>query len=197
MAVQTNAKNAPTKARWAVWIDGRRPLVVSSRLRAKKLCSQARETAYFCRYQAGDNHGHELKHARITDFLVWQLMSNGRFSRYMYLLSADALSVGAAQPFGFAIGRAGQMRYKRALGNENIWKLGPKELLQSVGGYPDCLDEVTADSEQGMICAGYGCIGEVSTPAELRSALSHLAGRVRCCGTVDGNTLKIWVEAND
>lgn len=197
MAARTNVKrqlNTSNKARWAVWIDERQPLVVSSRLKAKKLCAQAQETAYFCRCQARANSTQEFKHARITDFLVWQLMSNGHFSRYMYLLPTDTLIGKTVQPFGFTIGQADQARYKRALENENIWKLGPKELLDSTGEYPDCLDEVTADSDQGMICAGYSCICEVSTPSELRTALAE---RVRCCGTVDGNTLKIWVEAND
>lgn len=194
--VQRSLK-APYKPRWAVWIDDHRPLVVASRLQAKKLCAQAKEVAYFCKWQAGANTARELNNVRISDFLVWQLNSDGRFARFMYLLPADTLSGLTFQPFGFSVGRADYARYKRALDNPGIWKLGSKDLLKSFGRYPDSLDEITADSDLGMICAGYRCIGEVATITELRTALSLLEAAARYCGTVDGTALKIWVDANN
>lgn len=186
--------NTERKHRWAVWIDARKPTIVSSRSKAKRLCAKAKVIGYFCRWRAEMIPAERRATLRISDFIIWRRGSDGRFARHMYLLPEDMLSGLTVQPFGFAIDTADHERYRRALANADVWKLGPECLLKSFGHYPSKLLEVTLDSDEGMLCAGYRCIGEASSMAELHTAFGQLDSHTTCCGTLDDNRLKIWVN---
>jgi hypothetical protein len=186
-----------SKPRWAVWVDGHRPTIVSSKSQAKKLCARAKNVGYFCRWCPSVRPDETLISTSISDFLVWQLGSEGGFFCFMYLLPVETLMGSTTGPFGFAMFPADRLRYERALSNSRVWKLGGTDALKAFGGYPAKLAEVTADSDAGMTCAGYRCIGEVSTIVELHAVLSSASLAASYCGTVGNASLKLWVEEAD
>lgn len=189
MTTQINGRqssNPRCRHRWAVWVGHRKPLIVHSRATAKRSCVKANSVGYFCRWEAGIRPTVDLSNMAISDFIVWQQGSDGHFARHMYLLPQDTLN--GLTPTDHA-------RYRRALANPSIWKLGSENLLKAFGEYPTGLVEITWDSDMGMLCAGYCCVGEVSTVAELHTLLGQMDPNVRYYGTVDGADLKIWVEA--
>lgn len=186
--------NTSRKHYWAVWVDDRNPTIVSSRAKAKRLCAKAKSTSYFCRWGVKIGPTERPVNMKISDFIVWQFGSDGCFRRHMYLLTDEMLNGLTVQPYGFSLNSVDYARYKRALSNLGMWKLGSEPLLKSFGNYPEGLVEVTSDSDTGMLCAGYYCVGEVSNNAELCAIFKKMDSQMRCCGTVDGNTLKIWAE---
>lgn len=71
---------------------------------------------------------------------------------------------------------------------------GPGAWINPLGCYPMEFEEVTVDSDAGMICAGYACVGEYRTLRALRAGLVAYSFSVACCATVADGALKIWVE---
>jgi hypothetical protein len=112
------------KHRWAAWVDGHRPKIVASKSRAKKLCAKAKSVGYFCRWRRSNRPDKTLIGTSISDFLVWELGSDGCFFSFMYLLPVETLIGSTTHPFGFAMSSADRLRYERALSNSQVWKLG-------------------------------------------------------------------------
>ena len=63
-----------------------------------------------------------------------------------------------------------RMRCARGLANERLWRLIGSTAAAPSGVSPPWLKEVTADSDEGMVCAGYRRVGEFRSLRELRRA---------------------------
>ena len=70
-------KNRQNKYRWAVWLDGRGPLMATSRREAKRIASRAKHRAHFSRSYACDG----AINLSVSDFIVWKRGSDGRWFR--------------------------------------------------------------------------------------------------------------------
>lgn len=183
--------------RWAVWIDDLPAVVVTSRNRAKKLCLRAQERAYFCRLNPTWSRNGEPPICRISDFLVWEMDNKGKFFRYMYVRPAHRESGGTTTSLlGQMTMQCEDQRYAKALRNQFIWKLGSQAALEHSNCYPFRFEEITADSETAMICAGYSCIGKFSTMSELRSFFSEQNSDHDYSGTIENGVIKIWEICN-
>lgn len=183
-------KSSPRQYRWAVWLDGKRPLMASSRRQAKRIARKAGDRAHFSRYYASDG---PLELA-ISDFVVWMWGSDGRWFRCLWLCPEG--SVGAAA-FGARLeGSSHQRRrYASALRNEGMWKLLGYGCISPSSIYPPSVVEVTFDSDGGMVCAGYRSVGEFRSLSQLQRALARERTQLTTyCGTVDSGVFKLWVE---
>lgn len=82
-------------------------------------------------------------------------------------------------------------RYRRALSNDEIWKLGLGTTIAEAKCYPAAFDEVTVDSDLEMICAGYECVGEYSSIRDLRDCeLAECSSEL--VATVSDDVLRVW-----
>lgn len=180
------------KGRWAVWIDGRHAAIVSSRRDAKKICTQANLSAYFCKAYVLDRDVDCLAASRITDLVVWHLCSNGRFSKSVWLYSpgmGDALPCWASRHISFM-----SSRYGNAVKNSSVWKVSSKPIPTSLGIYPVRIEGVTWDSDDGMWCGGYQKIAVFSSPADFHAMWERVIEvNGPYYGTVSDGCLNLWV----
>lgn len=181
------------KIRWAVWIDDKSAVIVSSRRNAKNLCYQAKDRAYFCRAHLDHVDLIKLTTYRLTDFLIWYLCSDGMFSRSVWVRSPE-IENGSLPCCNSLRTSYASHRYERALRNPAIWKVGSKRAQPSLDCYPVEIEEITWDSDSGMSCAGYEKIAEFSSIAESCSTWHQvIQDQGPYFGTIDDGHLKIWV----
>lgn len=189
--------NSIRRYRWAVWIDDHSVVVVTSRNRAKKLCLRAQERAYFCRCNPTLSRNEKPLICRISDFLIWEMDNKGKFFRYMYVRPANRENNATTTSLlGQLTMQCEDKRYAKALRNQFIWKLGSRAALEHANCYPVRFEEVTADSETAMVCAGYSCIRQFSTMSELHAFFSEQNSENDHSGTIENGLMKIWKICN-